>query len=1041
LIYRFDQYELDDELFELRAGDEICSLPRKSFDLLRYLLHHADRVVTKDELFAEIWAGEHVTESVLPVNVRTIRKVLGEERSERILKTVRGRGYRILCRVERFERTTAASMGLAARAGFVGRDTLMQQLRSDYQTSVAGEGRIVMLFGEAGIGKSRTLEEFTSWCRGEGGLVLSVRCPDDPGAPPFWPVIRIMRDGYEALSSSDIQRNLQRDGFDLQRARDSVVEFLQESTLQRSDPAAARFRLTQAIVRMVERLARATPLCIVLDDLHCMDEGTARVCEAIARVVPQNRVMALCAYRDSELRRGSILAQVMGSISGQEGLRQFRLRGLDREGVEAFVRAETGDERSGVLVDSLLERTEGNPFFLRETLRLLVDAGLIDVSSEHEIARLGLAQGIRETIGRRLDTLSTDCNAVLTWASVIGRRFSFPVLEQVAGVDSTRLLELLAEAEEGQIISSAPDSDDEARLPLGEFAFAHGLIRDTIYEDLSGPERVLRHRAVAEAIEGLYGGTASERIFELARHYFEAAPGGDINRAVDYSVRAARKAVLRYAFEDAVRHFDHALRAEELRVPCDDLRYCCVVLARADGLWRSGAYSLAQPEFLRAAGLARELGRYDLLAHAALGIVGWPRFNRIAFVGQEPELDRAEACALVEEALAGLGDTNAALRARLLSVLVRLTSERSRRRLNAMADEAVRLARESCDERSLFHGLLSKLSVLHIAADLDEALQVSSEAVRLAREQRGPTRLFAAYEARIPVLLTLGDMRQADLDIEAASEIGERMRSPAYRYSMVRFRLARALGDGNMAAVAALTVQVAKLGRRVGDVGAEWGSYLIRFWILATQSTAEALKAALDETDSSLLLGPGAQAIMAYFYMLAGDSSQCRSYFERVALDDFRVLEPDSSWLWHVTSCADVAVYLDDRRRARVLYDLLSPYADVNVVSRLYTYRGSVSQPLARLAALLGYREKALELLESALAFHRRIGAEPCVVWTQAIYASILGTGTKEERARAESLWKSVERAGIESGLGGMIGKFRTWTLAATEAERKRNQF
>ena len=186
MIYRFGRFQLDDELFELRFGSEVRSLPRKSFDLLRYLVSNSGRVVTKSELFAHLWEGEHVSGSVLPVNIRTIRRALGDEASEEILKTVRGRGYVIACTVERFDgsiRQTREST--SANPTFVGRGELMELLRAEYRSVVAGEGRTVLLYGEDGVGKSRVVEEFARWTRVETALVLQSKCTSDAGAPPF----------------------------------------------------------------------------------------------------------------------------------------------------------------------------------------------------------------------------------------------------------------------------------------------------------------------------------------------------------------------------------------------------------------------------------------------------------------------------------------------------------------------------------------------------------------------------------------------------------------------------------------------------------------------------------------------------------------------------------------------------------------------------------------------------------------------------------------------------------------------------------------
>jgi len=1026
LIYRFDRYELDDELFELRVDGQIFPLARKSFDLLRYLVMHADRVVTKEELFEAIWSGEHVTESVLPVNVRTIRKALGDERSERVLKTVRGRGYRVVCRVECIEQRISGGPVHPSRSRFVGREGLLEELFADYRSALSGEGRVVLLYGEAGIGKSRLMDEFGRRCGEERAIVNHAVCPDDAGAPPFWPVLRMLQDGFEQLSAEEYRADLERIDFDLERARASIAEYLQEGHVTRMDPEAARFRLTQLVLRLLEQSSQVAPLVLLLDDAHFMDEGTSRLCEQVVREVPRNRVVAIISYRDSDLRRGSNLARFLGFVSGQDGLRQLRMRGFDPAEVRDFIRLEGEVEAPDVWVDSLWQRTEGNPLFLRETLRLLVSSGRIKPgASTLPSVHIGLAQGIRETIGRRLDLLSDTCNQVLRWASVVGRRFSIPVLDQVGGPTGPKLLELLAEAENAHVISSSPGSDHAPRLPLGEFEFSHALIWETIYSDLSGPERVLRHRAVAEAIERLYGAASGERIFELAKHFFEAAPGGDVDRAVDYSLRAARYAQLRYANDDAVRHYENALRAEELRVPRDDLRFCSIVLGHADALWRAAHYELSEQSFLRAVELARVLGRFDLMGYAVLGMVGWPRLSHIAVGGAGGPVSLQRARDLAREALTGLAHSAPSLSAQLTAVLVRVGGKSLDEDRNELADRALELARESGDDRALFYVLLAKQSVVPVPEKVYDALELASEAVRLAQQLRGRTRILSAYEARIPLLLMIGDMALADADIAAAIRISEKMGSPAHLYAARRFELARALADGRLSRSSELVRDFMELGKRVGDDGADWASQLVSFWMLAAGNRAPVVKRAFESFAPELIGDADGPAIAAYFYTLAGERNAARQHFDRVAQIGFARLRQNPFWLWQYCSLADVAVFLGDRERAAELYELILPFKHINVLNKLYAYRGAAAGPLAGLAHLLGRRDEAVALAEMAIAFNQRIGARHSVVWVRCVLASILCTGASVERRRGEALFKDVEREAEETGLKHLVESYR----------------
>jgi eukaryotic-like serine/threonine-protein kinase len=1021
LIYRFGKFQLDDELFELRFGSEVRSLPRKSFDLLRYLVSNHGRVVTKSELFAHLWEGEHVSDSVLPVNIRTIRRALGDEASEEILKTVRGRGYVIACAVERFDGSIRQTREpSSANPSFVGRGELMETLRAEFRAMLSGQGRTVLLYGEDGIGKSRIVDEFARWARGETALVLQTQCSADPGAPPFWPIVQLLRGGGSLLQGPELATALEGTSFDPDRARARVTDFFTNGYRSSSSLDTRVFELSRILLRIIQLTSPAVPIVFVLDDLHLAEEPTLRVLASICRELPKHRVLALGTYQETELRRNSSTsARLIGSVAGLDGVRQIGLRGLDTAAIEEFVGSELGIEPSRALAQELSARTEGNPFFLREMMRMIQADGAVRSGAMPDLSRLGVPHGVRESIRRRLDGLSSECREVMAWASVIGRRFSFPVLSEVCRLPTARLLSLLGEAAESRVIGTHEGPDTP--LPVGEFSFTHALIRQTIYEEVSGAELVLRHRSVGEALERMHGRPTYEDVLGLAYHFFEAAPGGDIDRASDYCVRAARGANVRFKYDEAVRHFDRALRAEHLRVPRDEVRYSSVRLSRADALWRAGRYAEAQEEFLSAAEVVREAKQYDMLGLVATGLAGWPRFERMV-VGEEGQAELAQVVAVTEEALRGIAPERDSMRARLLSVLARAGQLHWQGK--PISDLALTLARQSGEPRALFQALLARIATLRSPIHVKETLDLATHAVQIGRDLKAQLRTFAAYEARIPILWMLGDMAGADRDIAAAALIAERVGVPAYEYSVGRFQLGRAIGNGELIRARSLLDRIAEVGDRAGDRGGRVGQLLIRLWLLEAEGRADSAGRAVDALAAGgHFQGQHAAAFVAAFYQTLGNRERCAEYFERAAATDFEEPDTQDAWLWHLAICADVCAFLNDARRAERLYELIYPFEHLNITNvRLRCYRGSAAYTLALLATTLDRRDDAQRHFEVALEFNQRLGARINLLLTQYYYGRLLRNGSPAERRQSRALLSEALRSASEIGLQAMLG-------------------
>jgi len=213
ITYTFAGLTLDEALYELRRGAAAVKLEPKVFDVLRHLVRHRERVVSKDELLAELWPGEHVSESVLPRCITALRKAVGDTASgQHVIQTVHGRGYRFIAALEIAadgEVALAREEGPAEpRGAFVGREDAMAKLRAALADALGGVGRLVLLVGEPGIGKTRTAEEIASDGRRAGALVLAGRCYEGDGAPAFWPWLQILRAAGSAPEAGPVLARL-----------------------------------------------------------------------------------------------------------------------------------------------------------------------------------------------------------------------------------------------------------------------------------------------------------------------------------------------------------------------------------------------------------------------------------------------------------------------------------------------------------------------------------------------------------------------------------------------------------------------------------------------------------------------------------------------------------------------------------------------------------------------------------------------------------------------------------------------------------------
>jgi DNA-binding SARP family transcriptional activator len=447
---------------------------------------------------------------------------------------------------------------------FVGREDEIGELRDALAAALSGHGRLVMIAGESGIGKTRTASELAAYAEEAGARVLWGRCYEREGAPPYWPWVQAIRAYVDRCPSEQLRGELGGRAGTIAEIVPELKECLPDADRPSpvSDPQEARFRLLDSLASFLKRAAQKRTLVLVLDDLHAADTGSLLLLEFVARELAAAHLLVVGTYRDVELARGHPLSQTLAELTRERLFERVSLRGLTESEVARFIEASVGMTPPVALARAVHRQAEGNPLFMTEVVRLLVqEQALTAAAVSTRDWSIRVPEGVREVIGRRLDRLSAPCNEVLRLGSVIGRQFGLDQLRML--VDETsddELLALLEQALAARVVEEAA---------VGRYQFTHTLIQETLLEELSTTRRVRLHARIAEALEELYGNEAEAHASELARHFAEAETVLGHAKLVRYSQIAGEQALAAHAYDEGLAYFAQALAAKEGQ-PVDD---------------------------------------------------------------------------------------------------------------------------------------------------------------------------------------------------------------------------------------------------------------------------------------------------------------------------------------------------------------------------------------------------------------------------------------------------------------------------------------
>jgi DNA-binding CsgD family transcriptional regulator len=870
----------------------------------------------------------------------------------------------------------------------VGRARELAVLRLALDDVADGVGRLMLVVGEPGIGKTRLAQEIAGGALAAGHAVAWGRCVEADGAPPYWPWLQILR--TLGLDTDVLSTTVESPGERFSRYDDVTTAIAGTGT------------------------ERAT--VIVIDDAHWADEPSLLLLRHIASRVADLPLLVTMTARDREPR--SPLRNHLAGLVRVSGATRLDLHGLAEDDVRTqlslVVDSAVADERAREVADV----TGGNPFFVRELARALADGTW---------TRGAPPATVRDLVVARLRALSTDCRNFLEAAAIVGRHFSLPVVAAALGTGGADLLDFADEAIGYGLIDHAGDD-------IQSYRFVHALTRDAVESSLDSGRRIALHRAVAVAIEDTYAGDLTEHLADLARHWAHVAPFGAAATARAWAVRAGDDAVRRLAYEEGVRLYRSAQHMPAAEVTHAERCELSLKLARA--AYFSGDLAATVAAARAAADEARAAADPRLLAESALSLEAAPDATV-----------NATARDLADEALAALNRDridDPALRARLHALLSHLafyagdpasTDARSRTSLD--------LARASGDDRALVEALRARQEALPGPAGRAERDQLVDEIATAGQRLGSPRAEMWARLWRVEVLSERGEFPAAERLLPELGRVVRGVGGPVsgWLHDRAAAGIMQALGrydDADRLSRRAFAQM------RVREPAPAHGAFMALQTSLARHRgpVDDVLALARGGWRSPERFRVMGQLTRAYLILLAGYADEA----DAVVAETGRVDDWDLPVFFVVPALARAGVITAALGRVadlQLILDRLEAFRGEHATASGVAYDGPVELTLGIGRAKLGDVNGAVEDLRIAITQAQAAGSPGFVAEAQFHLATALASRDPvEAKAIAETARRTAQAIGmaaylqpIDDLLARLDGASRTGILSAREDE------
>jgi adenylate cyclase len=565
-LFRFEDFVLDRDAYQLRRGDAVVPLQRIPLELLCLLVERRGQIVTREEILERVWGKGVFVDSESSVNtaVRKLRRALSDNpETPRFVLTVPARGYRFIAELSASKSAPEISRG--PQGGIVGRERELATLLGGLNQAFAGRGSLYLISGEPGVGKTRLVDEIATAAKARGIALMIGHCSEHYEAVAYLPFVEILEDFIDRSSNVDLLRTTLGDqGRELARLLPKLKNLLPELTPPLElPPAQARRHLFNCFFEFAARIAKQQTTLMIFEDLQWADDSTLSLLDHLTQRLSGLPLMVIGTYRAADTNITPALAKTLEDLQRRRLATPLTLKPLPRDEVGTMLNRLSGKSPPEALVGKIFDETGGNPFFVEELFRYLeVEARLFDSSGQFR-AQLVIGDSdapptVRLIVARRLERLSEPTRKVLATAAVIGRAFRLEILHACREPEADPLLECIDEAEQAGFVTSTAHGN------AIRFGFSHELIRQAVIGSLSAARRQSLHLEVADALARLRSGgpnaPAPERrddhVAQIAHHY---ARGGNIAKAVRYSLAAIEEFTDLGSYAEAMAQFEQAL--------------------------------------------------------------------------------------------------------------------------------------------------------------------------------------------------------------------------------------------------------------------------------------------------------------------------------------------------------------------------------------------------------------------------------------------------------------------------------------------------
>ncbi len=981
----FSDFAIDLKSFELTRRGEPVSIGPKPLDLLICLIENRDRVVDQDFLRREVWESTALSSATIPTCILEVRRALHDSPdTQEYIATYRGRGYRFIA-----EAKVRAPRGSVRNNPdsfpFVGRDRELDGLR-EALASVRHrqQGQVVLIEGEAGIGKTRLLREFLESTLGRM-QIFRTRSPSIDETPAFWPWTQLLNDALARVAALPAETT--RDVAELSRF---FPEIESDAAARESPRRYDRFEIFRVWTRIVRSLATNEPTIIALEDVHRADPDSLALLYWVADEIENDPILIVATLRPPPTE--SNVADTVSAISAMPHANHLRVSPLSPTEVEQLVGSVANDVDA--ISQTLFSRTGGIPFYVTHLLQNLRDDGdELDLAKKFESA---LVENGREIVARQLSDLPHETRDLLGAAATIGDRFSLAFLAEVLDLASAVTMSRIEPAFSSGLV----------QIDQSEVQFRHSLLRDALYQQLSRTRRFQLHFSVARRM--MLRADSTLRAAEISDHLAKSGllPPAQLTRK--FALLAGRAAASRFAFDRARTYLERALATTLDSADATLSQRYDVLVELAEAEIYLGDRASARTRLLQAADLARALDSPQMLARCALNMS--PDFLSIEFGTYDETL-----VSLLEESLSRIQSESLADRAQLLARLSQARKWHGYGSKNEeLAVESLRLAERSGDCRALVAAYAARVESLngpHRAADRIELLRESEP--HIAETADTPARLLHGTRS-IAALLELGRIRELELAIERCRQLSHRTGLAQYTWLPIARDCMLAMMRGDLRKAEALVSSYGDLAGDNPDQNVTQTIACQQANLFVERDEAREFAEVTGRIARSRKSVMAWRAAALYLQWDAGSLDEATRSLDEFSRRDILAASQEVGGGLTIAVLSEVAASLNRRDYAEFLLRLVEPIAD-RFVSTGYgvLYFGSFARYAGLLAHCLGDHAHARRHLEKAVQAESAVGA---VSWK--MYAEIdlirldfeVGRKTPEARAWLTEIAGSGER-------------------------------